>query len=193
MIVENSKVNPSEFTNWALPMDVLQWLEGFIIEKNIKSIVECGSGLSTIFLGEMQQKGVIERSLTLEDNQDWYDYTCRKLLEKNLADYTEVKLTPRKQQACNKILVSWYNISGIEPFDADLIIVDGPPSRSAMLARHPAPHLLKNFIKPGTYLVIDDYFRSEESKTVEMWLEELPITLIEILGIGKGLALLQYL
>lgn len=187
-----SNLNPNEFTYWALPLDVLEWLEKFITDNNIKKIIECGSGLSTIFLGEMKKRKIIEHSLSLEHDDSWYNYLLERLQEKGLCDYTDLQLTPIKEQECLNSLRNWYDISQIQPFTTDLIIVDGPPGESMILARYPAPYLLKDFIQPGCWILIDDYYREQENHIVKLWCEELPISIYQTINIGKGLALCRY-
>lgn len=186
-------IDSNEFTSWALPMDVLDWLNRFIKKQGIRSVIEAGSGLSTIWLASLMQDGILERSLSLEHDPSWYNYTRLKLKEKGLLQHADVQLCPLKQQTVTGQLTKWYDIIAIAPFPTDLILVDGPPGTSWILPRHPAPHLLKDWTKPGTWIVLDDYGRDPERETVRLWLDEFPaLELVADVGIGKGLAVLRF-
>lgn len=186
-------INPKDFTNWALAPEALEWLAHFIQTQTIWSVIELGSGLSTILFAALQRDGLLERSLSLEHDANWYSHTIAQLKQKDLLDYAQVQLCPLRQVALHQELVKWYDITAIVPFTADLILVDGPPSHSDPLARQPAPHLLQPFIRSGTWIVLDDCQRQAEQETVTRWLKELPhLKLIETVAIDTGLALLRF-
>jgi glycosyltransferase involved in cell wall biosynthesis len=186
-------VNPNEFTNWALSTQALEWITQFIQTQGIKTVVELGSGLSTILLASLQQDGVIERSLTLEHDSKWYDKTVECLQQKGLQCYAQIYLCPLQQVVLNQKNVNWYGIKTLPYFIAGLILIDGPPEQNGLLARYPAPHLLKQFIQPGTWMILDDYHRQAERGIVKDWLAELPnLRLIEVVPIDTGLALLHF-
>lgn len=182
-------VQPSEFTNWALTSESLEWISQFVKAVGIQKVIECGSGLSTILLGTLK----LEKVLSLEHDSNWYAYTHHQLQQKGLLEYVDLQLCQLQQSVLNGTSVKWYDINLLPSFAADLILVDGPPHDSYFRARYPAPHLLKAFIQPGTWLLLDDYFREEESEIVNLWLKEIPeLELIKVFPFKYGLAVLQY-
>lgn len=182
-------IKPSEFTNWALTSESLEWISQFVEAAGIRKVVECGSGLSTILFGSLK----LEKVLSLEHDFNWYTYTCQRLQQKGLLEYVDLQLCPLKESIWNGNSVKWYDINGISAFAADLILVDGPPQESCLRARYPAPHLLKAFIQPGTWLLLDDYSRHQETEIVNLWLKEIPeLELIKVPPFKYGLAVLRY-
>ncbi|MBN3925619.1 glycosyltransferase [Nostoc sp. NMS4] len=182
-------IKPSEFTNWALTSESLEWISQFVEAAGIRKVVECGSGLSTILFGSFK----LEKVLSLEHNSNWYTYTRQRLQEKGLLEYVDLQLCQLQESILNGNSIKWYDINNVSSFAADLILVDGPPQESSLRARYPAPHLLKAFIQPGTWLLLDDYYRDQETEIVNLWLKEIPeLELIKVAPFKHGLAVLRY-
>jgi glycosyltransferase involved in cell wall biosynthesis len=182
-------IKPSEFTDWALTSESLEWISQFVKAVGIRKVIECGSGLSTILFGSFK----LEKVLSLEHDSNWYTYTCQRLQEKGLLEYVDLQLCPLQESILNGNSVKWYDIDNVSSFTADLILVDGPPQESSLRARYPAPHLLKAFIQPGTWLLLDDYYRDQETEIVNLWLKEIPeLELIKVAPFKHGLAVLRY-
>jgi hypothetical protein len=141
----------------------------------------------------MVREGRLDRVLSLEHDERWFEYCQFRLQEKNLIKHVDLQLCPLRQKPVQGYLVKWYDVEAIVPFPADLILVDGPPGTTWIHARHPAPHLLKGFMREGTWLVLDDYQRQQEREVVQMWLSEVPgLELRETINVGKGLAVLRW-
>lgn len=182
-------VKPREFSNWALTSDALEWIARFVEAFGIRKVVECGSGLSTIMFGSLK----LQQVLSLEHNSNWYAYTRYRLQEKGLLEYVDLQLCQLQQSMLNGMLLKWYDINLLSSFKADLILVDGPPGDNCLRARYPALHLLKAFIQPGTWLLLDDYYRKQETEIVDLWLKEISeLELIKVLPFKNGLAVLRY-
>ncbi|MBW4541355.1 MAG: glycosyltransferase [Myxacorys chilensis ATA2-1-KO14] len=183
----------SKLNLWALSAEALKCITQFIESHQLRTVVEVGSGASTVVLAELKQEGTIDRSITLEHDAYWYQDTVQRLQQKNLLDRAEVVHCPLHVQSINGDPSLWYNLSEITPLAADLILVDGPPHTIQPFARYPAPHLLHSFIRPGTWLILDDYHRDAERETVKRWLTDFPtLRLVEVMAINTGLAILQF-
>jgi hypothetical protein len=186
-------LKPEEFTDWALSCEALEWLSEFVSTRNIRTIVECGSGLSTILFGSLVREGRLDQVLSLEHDPRWFEYGRYRLAEKGLAGTVDLQLCPLRQFPVGGYLAKWYDLQGVEAFPADLILVDGPPGNSWIHARHPAPHLLKGFVQEGTWLLLDDCDRPQEAEVLAMWLREVPgLELRGTVRVGKGLAVLRW-
>lgn len=186
-------VNPKEFTRWALAPAALEWIANLIQTQSIQTVLELGSGLSTILFAALQQQGKIRHTLTLEHDPHWHSYVIERLRQKNLQDHAQVQLCPLRQFPLKGELVKWYDPQAIPPFAAELILVDGPPNQTGLLARHPAPHLLQPSIRPGTWMILDDADRPNEQATIERWLQEFPtLQWIKTVSIDTGLAVFRF-
>jgi hypothetical protein len=160
------------WSRWALPVAALEWLTEFIVQQQVRTVVECGSGFSTIALAMLQQQGILEGSLSLEHDLDWWAYCLGHLNDRDLLSYSDVRLRPLIQQQVHGRSLTWYGLHGIAPFAADLVLVDGPPSHGRVGARYPAIACLAEFLRPGTWVVLDDAQRQAEQQVIKRWVEE---------------------
>lgn len=131
------------------------------------SILECGSGLSTIVIGAMTN-GSGRRYWALEDNPQWgrkvkeaavrYDLRHLVLSVDALKDYGDF---------------FWYD-APLEsmPHDFDLVICDGPPG-STKGGRYGLLPIMAERLKPGCVILVDDAGRKQEQSMVERWEAEL--------------------
>jgi hypothetical protein len=155
-----------------LPVEAVEWLCDFIVQRQIRAVVECGSGYSTIALAMLQQNNIIESSLSLEHDEGWWAYCLGYLNDRDLLSYADVRLRPLIKQQVHGRSLAWYGLHGLAPFPADLVLVDGPPSHGNCWARYPAIACLAGFIRPGTWVVLDDAQRRAEQKVIRLWIEE---------------------
>jgi Methyltransferase domain len=160
----------------------------------VRSIVELGSGLSTILLAALQRDGYLERWVSLEHDPDWHLYVLQRLRQKSLSVHAQVMLCPLVQSRLEECQGQWYDTRMIAPFPAQLVLIDGPPGYSAPLARYPAPYQLKAWMTPGTWLILDDADRPPEQETIRRWLDEIPsLAWIATIPTNTGLAVLQFM
>jgi glycosyltransferase involved in cell wall biosynthesis len=187
------QLSPQAPNAWALAPDALDWLKNFIQSQKIQSIIELGSGQSTIALAALQQQGTITKSLTLEHDSYWYQDTLKQLQFQGLVDHAQIQHCSLQVQQIQQEPYLWYDVTQIASFPADLILIDGPPHTVGTFARYPALHKLRSFVQPGTWIILDDYHRTPERETVKRWLKEFPeLRLMETLPIDTGLAVLQF-
>lgn len=179
-------------SDWALSSHALLWLEEFIEFYHLKSIVELGSGKSTLLLAKLIKLNLIERALTIEHDAHWSEDTIRQLEQAKLLDCVQVYHCPLKPHYICSEKYRWYDLSEISPIVADLVLVDGPPHTIGPLARYPAPHLLGSFIRPGTWMILDDFCRTAEQAAVKRWREEFSLELVKLVSIDTGLAVLRF-
>lgn len=85
------------------------------------SILECGSGLTTIVAGVLAEK----RGLTvwsLEQDREWAEHVARALVKNSIRNI-ELRYTP----LCKYADYVWYDIAGLDlPKRFDLVLCDGP-------------------------------------------------------------------
>lgn len=178
-----------EKNSWSMDPDSIDWLSNFIEEKKPTSVVECGSGLSTLLFARRN----LQNFLSIEHDKHWFGLTKSRLELEELQAQVDLQLCPLIQFRLNDFLLNWYDIKQLNPFKADLILIDGPPGNNGILSRYPAPFLLQPYIQQGTWLVLDDGDRFQENEIIKLWLKEIPqLQCIERLSIGKGIAVMRY-
>jgi hypothetical protein len=146
-----------------------------ILVNHRRSIVECGSGVSTYFIAKILQ-GSGGRLLTIDDNDRWLLTVKSILRQENLdhcvtflhAPLAPCDLAPGEPQWYDtKILDSaMHEISKI-----DLLLVDGPPACTpgTEYSRYPAgPYFKSNFADDFTIL-LHDIDRAPERKLMTLW------------------------
>jgi predicted O-methyltransferase YrrM len=131
------------------------------------TIVECGSGVSTVVLARLlRQRG--GGSLTaIEHDAGWAMRVSELLAAEGLSAFARVLHAPLSGAP------PWYDRAVLEelPDAVDLLIVDGPPAdKPGMgLARAPALELLDPRLADGATVVLDDLDRPGEQDVVAAW------------------------
>jgi hypothetical protein len=139
-------------------------------------VVECGSGLSTLFLSlAAKQHGLDTRIVALEHDEKFATST-RALLERHgVADRAEVRLAPLAPTSLEGHDTPWYSESALVGLDnLGLLLVDGPPTATGPQARFPAVPLLKDGFAARCTIVMDDLIRDSDHETADAWSAMLP-------------------
>jgi hypothetical protein len=153
-------------------------------EKTKGPILECGSGLTTLLMGEVAARRGIQLH-ALEHDADWHARVTQALEHFGLTNVT-VHLSPLREFGP----FDWYDapLSSM-PNDFSLVICDGPPGvtrggRSGML---PVMHekLGKSFS-----ILLDDANRPAEGQLVQEWTRELHVP-PRLHTKGRGFAQIQ--
>jgi len=145
-------------------------------------ILECGSGLSTILVGVVAQRNG-NKVWSLEHSPFWaervrstlkrYDIKSVELCETNLRHYGPYK---------------WYDPPKDRmPKDFSVVICDGPPASPGNMTpggRYGMLPIMKQHLKPGCIVLLDDAERAREKKILARWAEELG-TSYRIEGVEK--------
>jgi hypothetical protein len=157
---------------WAATPDTLLALVGRIIgTPGPTTVVECGSGTSTVWMAlALKQRGE-GRMISLEHDPAFAKQTRARLAELGLDDVAEVRDAPIETVSIDSVDYSWYSpgaLSGIQ--DVSLLFVDGPPGALGRNARFPAGSMLGDRVVDGGWIVLDDIDREDERKVLERWL-----------------------
>lgn len=135
------------------------------------TVVECGSGTTTLLIGGFLRRNGHGRSFSLEHDAGFAESTERQLRGAGLSDVCTVIRAPLRRQAFGGELVSWYDVDRLDklPEAIDLLVVDGPPMAEPW-ARWPALGVLGDRLRPGATILVDDGRRRAERRTVLRWL-----------------------
>ena len=160
--------------DWGLCTPTLEQIIGIIKNNQINSVIEFGSGKSTEFLIDVRNELNLNYTIDSFDDSEFYCYNGEK------HDYLNLKITDLiscsdedYSEMFDKKTFDRTKFNKVEGvFDAtiknatydvdfpklkdnyDLVIIDGPHGNG----RNFSNFYIKNRIKNGTYIIIDDYF-----------------------------------
>lgn len=129
-------------------------------------ILECGSGLSTLVLGNLAGKRNIE-TWSLEHNADWH-LRVSKAIQRHRVPGLNLCLAPlRDYQEFN-----WYDPPlGKMPAKFSLVICDGPPDLAGG-GRYGLLPILGERLAPGAVILFDDVREFGQPEVLERWEKE---------------------
>jgi predicted O-methyltransferase YrrM len=162
---------------WALTGDSAALLAREALVRKPRAILELGSGVSTLILGQVLRKNGCGRLLSIDHDPMWASETRRYVKLLGLDDMVTVIDAPLRQHMLGHQQVEWYDIpkaSLDELGPIDFLLVDGPPQEknSAREARYPAFPLLRDFLADNALIFVDDANRHSERKMIDRWLAE---------------------
>lgn len=133
--------------------------------------LECGSGLSTLLLGVVAKRGGFEH-WALEHQREWSVRVRRDLARYGLPT-VRVSTAALKQYAG----FDWYDPPLAEmPSRFALVVCDGPPS-GTMGGRYGLVPVMREHLRPGCVILLDDAWREDERAVARRWQAELGATL----------------
>ena len=140
------------------------------------SILECGSGLSTLVAGALID-GSETTLYALEHDAHWYERICDVVDNFNLRNVRPVYAPLQDFGA-----FSWYDVRGAGlPRDISLVLCDGPPG-STRGGRYGLLPVMRGHLLPGALVLVDDCKRAEERDIVDRWIKEFDGSLTKMGG-----------
>ncbi len=133
-------------------------------------ILECGSGLTTIMLGVVAH-GTGNIVWTLEHDQVWYE-RVNKYIKRFKIRSVRLCFSPLKDfgDFC------WYTVPlDLMPDMFSMVVCDGPPGRTRG-GRYGLLPIMKQRLKPGATILLDDAEREQEKAIAIRWADELGTT-----------------
>ncbi|WP_163324802.1 glycosyltransferase [Draconibacterium mangrovi] len=178
---------------WAVLPDFIYNLLELIKENKPATIVECGSGLSTLVGGYLAKNKIIKQFISVEHDKQFHEATLADLKEHGLEKYVTLVHTPLKSVYIDGEEWLWYDTDIIETKinEIDILLVDGPPGQLQKNSRYPAIPLLKKYFNNSTRIILDDSNRSDEQEIINKWLVESPNLKLNQLETTKGMAVLN--
>ncbi|WP_303925018.1 class I SAM-dependent methyltransferase, partial [Draconibacterium sediminis] len=178
---------------WAVLPDFIYNLLELIKENKPATIVECGSGLSTLVGGYLAKNKIIKQFISVEHDKQFHEATLADLKEYGLEKYVTLVHTPLKSIYIDGEEWLWYDTDIIETKinEIDILLVDGPPGQLQKNSRYPAIPLLKKYFNNNTRIILDDSHRSDEQEIINKWLVESPNLKLNQLETTKGMAVLN--
>lgn len=158
---------------WAATPDTLLALVARVLDADsVETVVECGSGTSTVWLALALRKRGSGRLVSLENDPEYARATRQALETFGLLDWVDVRdapLEPIEMDDGSQGL--WYDPTALEGVQGvSLLFVDGPPAHFGPRIRSSALPQLASRLAPGAWVVLDDVDRPEEQEIAAAWL-----------------------
>ena len=174
---------------WAASPDLLLLCWTLARDTAPRTIVECGSGVSTVLLAYACERNGAGQVIALDHDPDFAARTRTLLADHGLEDWAEVRDAPLEPLPGDGR--SWYRSDAVPEGPIDLLLVDGPPTGDDESAREPALDVLYERLGAAAVVVVDDHVRDGERAMVDRWLDRHPDLRAERLRHEKGTVLLR--
>lgn len=168
------------YVPWTLmamrPSAVTTILNDVVINRRA-TIVECGGGVSTIYLARLLKALGVGHLHTIEDDAGWASQ-LRDLLSQDQLDrrvtVTEAPLAPCQLHGYEQPWYSEHALRAVPAEGIDLLLVDGPVAygHGKRHARFPALPFFHSRLAPGCTVVLDDITRRGEQEVIDRWEHE---------------------
>lgn len=161
-------------TDWAPGPEFYVHICNDIIINQKRSIVEFGSGITTILMARLLAKNNLDaKIISIDHDEKWQDIISHCCKMDNIGKYIQFICSPIAQEG----KYSWYTASKIQfpaDFVADTVVVDGPIGGQTM-ARYGAIPFIKKYLSKEYYTIyLHDTDRPDEQKILRAWHEMLP-------------------
>ena len=148
-----------------------------IIINQRKSIIEFGSGVSTLAISNLIKKNNLKCSfVSIEDNKEWFDYINSFLSRNNLRNNVKIIYAPLESSDLALGDNLWYSMQALnngisKESKISLAIIDGPAAwkPKIRLSRYTAVPYLINFLAEEFSIYLDDTNRKGEKEVLSLW------------------------
>lgn len=175
--------DPSVWTGWALDPWTAHELAAHLDRTQPRTVVEAGSGASTILLAEYAAR-TGARIVALEHHPTHAALTADSLHERGLADFVDLRRANLVQHNTAAGTFRWYDTE--LPDRVDFALVDGPPGT---VGRGAALFALWPSLTGDWTVWVDDGARDGERAAVKAWERHMPIT-TRTVDLPKGLTVI---
>lgn len=178
---------------WTCSPDLLQEYVTEIMRLRPSVVLECGSGLSTIWGGYAAELcGTGSRVVALEHDEQYLDNTKKLVTAHGLDAHCEIRLAQLVDVTVDGETLQWYDPSAVSDLvDIGIVLIDGPPGPLGPLARLPAVPLLRPKLAEGAIVIVDDADRADEAQAVSRWTAFWPELGVRRLKHEKGTVVLE--
>ncbi|GAB4294917.1 MAG: hypothetical protein Kow0096_11380 [Thiohalomonadaceae bacterium] len=177
--------------DWSAAPDFLQVIVDHVLTCKPQTIVECGSGLTTLMLARCCALNGGGHVYSLENGADYAANTRSGISRYGLNEYSTVLHAPLMPYTIANGDYQWYDLTALTARNIDLLIIDGPPGFIQRHSRYPALPLLRDRLAARCTLFMDDAARPDEQEAVEVWLEDMPAARYEYIANERGCAILH--
>ena len=160
---------------WAMAPDALECIITMILRDRPLTVVEFGSGASTVYIATALRKNGVGRIVSIDHDEGYGSATLQMLAARGLEEYATVRIAPLVPVIVANRPFAWYDPLLLSlPKSIDMVIVDGPPGYSEPGARYPALPFVAQSLAPGAVVLLDDLNRPDEDWAFGQWISECP-------------------
>lgn len=174
---------------WALSPDALAWILADLQERVAPTVVEFGSGQSTVIFALCLKNKGSGRLISFEHDPDYAAGLRRQLQACGAAEYADIRILPLVDHEPLGSLARCqsYALPDLQDLSVDLALIDGPPYWCGPSARyHPLRWAVDRLGANGA-AYLDDTIRPEERHVADVLSKTVPSIAAEQLRAEKGL------
>lgn len=179
---------------WAASADFLMEIARHLIPLRPRTVVELGSGASTLAIARLLQRAGRGHLYSLDHDAAYASKTRRLLARHGVSDHATVIHAPLavSSENASQSPTAWYDLDHLLDHlgtdRIDLLIIDGPPEIPDHLVRYPAGPALFPKLSDEGIAIVDDTLRETGQETVRRWAHEFPELSCRETRSGKGYA-----
>lgn len=175
--------------NWSAAPDFLGLIVDHTLTTRPTTIVECGSGITTLLLARCLEINRHGRLYSLENGVEYATRTRAELARYHLdANVIDAPLKPCRIDGREHL---WYDSAGLPDLKIDMLVIDGPPGSIQRHARYPALPRLGDKLAETCTIFLDDAGREDERGIVALWQARFPALRHDYVGTQRGCSILR--
>ena len=159
--------------HWSAAADFLELVVDEVITIKPETILECGSGVSTLMLAAACRESGRGRVLSLEHHREYASDLRDIVASYGLQEFATVIDAPLVDMPVNGRDYQWYSLDNLVECDIDMMVIDGPPGRLQKNSRYPALPVLAGRMTSACSIFLDDAGREDERDIVRLWVQEI--------------------
>lgn len=163
------------WSKWSLRPAALLTVLNDILLNGRRTIVECGSGVSTVYMARLL-RGTDARIRSLEGEESWVRAINGILAAEDLSNVATVLHAPLEPHDLALEDNLWYAdgvAQELTSLETDLLLIDGPGGGAQRrMSRYPALPFFQGSLLPDSTVVLDDVNRPGEQRVIELWEEQ---------------------
>lgn len=165
-------------SEWAVSPSTIVHILNDIVVNDRKSIIEFGSGVSTLYIAKLIKSNIIQASFfSVESDVQWADKITKQLELLDLTSYVTIIIAPIKAVDHSLALGEqkvWYDTNILNEHlktiqSIDLVLVDGPFGGLTPNSRFSAVPYLKDKLAETYAVFLDDVDREDERNILKNW------------------------
>lgn len=160
---------PLPFSPYAISPDVGALLIREILFARPNSILEFGSGTSTVIMAKCLASLGHGRVFSIEEDARWADHT-RSLLRLHRLEHCAAVVHSRLTRSVRGVWYSGECLAAL-PKDIGLVFIDGPNASHDPIIRAPALEHIWDKLTENATIILDDGARQGEKTIVKGWVE----------------------